>query len=346
VTPGPSPAAACPIVQLWFDNVSRAVLHSVLGLGERDFDKKVIDFTNNLHLAPLIKPGVLPVIWESYVKTSRRTVLNPIDNQGEQLLVDWIGTYSILLSTALLINILHLITFRTESAECMCLVDGRLIIVPLIIPEAQEFVHFNNLWCYLFYKLTGEEKRFYDCPGKELDHCSPLGQSFPRHPGIRQHANAVCHHQDSRLHLRPRHRLCHHLSSRLPDSPALQHEASILEALNDMPADEFRTELSDSLTAFYQNILKKTGAGGRPVAKPLIRKFVTKAAPVPEDPPSGKAGADNNAANAAIEPSAAAVEPPSAAPAQPAPEKEAPLTPPVQRTRRGPAPKGSKGAKG
>jgi hypothetical protein len=38
----------------------------------------------------------------------------------------------------------------------MCLVDGRLNIVPPII--AQEFVHFNDLWCYLFYKLTGEEK--------------------------------------------------------------------------------------------------------------------------------------------------------------------------------------------
>ncbi len=37
-------------------------------------------------------------------------------------------------------------------------------------------------------------------------------------------------------------------------------------AVNAMPADEFRTELRDSLTAFYENILKKTGAGGRPMA--------------------------------------------------------------------------------
>ena len=44
------------------------------------------------------------------------------------------------------------------SAECLCLVDGRLTIVPPIIPEEQEFVHFNDLWCYLFYKLSGEEK--------------------------------------------------------------------------------------------------------------------------------------------------------------------------------------------
>ena len=36
--------------------------------------------------------------------------------------------------------------------------DWRHNIVPPIIPEEQEFVHFNDLWCYLFYKLTGEEK--------------------------------------------------------------------------------------------------------------------------------------------------------------------------------------------
>jgi hypothetical protein len=83
-----------------------------LGPGERDFDKKVIDFTNNPHLAPLAKPGILPVIWESDVKTTRRTVLNPIDNEGQQLLVDWIGTYAIILSTAFLIDFLRLMSFR------------------------------------------------------------------------------------------------------------------------------------------------------------------------------------------------------------------------------------------
>ncbi len=34
-----------------------------------------------------------------------------------------------------------------------------------------------------------------------------------------------------------------------------------------MPADEFRTELRDSLTNFYKKILQRAGAGGRPVAK-------------------------------------------------------------------------------
>ena len=51
-----------------------------------------------------------------------------------------------------------------------------------------------------------------------------------------------------------------------PYSRTLQHEASILKELDAVPPDEFRTELSDSLTAFFENILKKSGAGGRPAA--------------------------------------------------------------------------------
>ena len=73
-------------------DVSQAVLRSVLGPGELDFDKKVVDFTNNPHLAPIVKAGVKPLIWESELKPARRTVLNPIDNQGQQLRVDWIGS--------------------------------------------------------------------------------------------------------------------------------------------------------------------------------------------------------------------------------------------------------------
>ena len=71
------------------DDVSRAVRRSVLGLGELNFDKKVVDFTNNPHLAPIVKAGVKPVIWERKLKPAWRTVLNAIDNQGQQSLVDW-----------------------------------------------------------------------------------------------------------------------------------------------------------------------------------------------------------------------------------------------------------------
>ncbi len=79
------------------DSVCNAMLCSVMVPGYQNFDRNVVDFTNNQHPAPFIKPGAKPVIWEIDVKPSRRTVLNPIDNQGQQLLVDWIGAYSIIL---------------------------------------------------------------------------------------------------------------------------------------------------------------------------------------------------------------------------------------------------------
>ena len=82
-------------------------------------------------------------------------------------------------------------------------------------------------------------------------------------------------------------------------SRELQHEASILNALDEMPADEFQTELRDTLTAIYETFLMRTGAGGRPVAKDLIRKFKVKAAPAPE-------AADADAADAVQNPAAAA----------------------------------------
>ncbi len=51
-----------------------------------------------------------------------------------------------------------------------------------------------------------------------------------------------------------------------------------------MPPDEFRIELCDSLTAFYDNILKKSGSGGRPAATHLSLKFVTQTASMPDPP--------------------------------------------------------------
>ena len=51
-----------------------------------------------------------------------------------------------------------------------------------------------------------------------------------------------------------------------------------------IPPDEFQTELHDSLATFYEKILKKAGAGCRPVARTeaLSRKLNTKSASVPE----------------------------------------------------------------
>jgi hypothetical protein len=170
-----------------------------------------------------------------------------------------------------------------------------------VVLAEQGFLHFNNLWCYLFYKLTGEEKdnrgiaAFSIVLSKNLTITALLDRVFPaiestnNQPMLYVTTKTIAHifalvincvtvfHQDS------------------SNSSALQHEASILKELDSMPPDDFRTELRGSLTDFYENILKKPGAGGRPVAMPLSRKFVTKAASLPApDPAAGADGDDNN----------------------------------------------------
>ena len=44
-----------------------------------------------------------------------------------------------------------------HSAESILLVNGKLSIAPPILPKEVEFVHMNTLWCYLFYKLVGDD---------------------------------------------------------------------------------------------------------------------------------------------------------------------------------------------
>jgi hypothetical protein len=166
-----------------------------------------------------------------------------------------------------------------------------------VVPAEQGFLHFNNLWCYLFYILTGEEKNnkgitaFLIVLSKNLTITALLDRVFlaiestNNQPMLSITIKTVayifalaieCHtvfHQDS------------------PHSSTLQHEASILKELYSMPPDDFLTELSGSLTDFYENILKKAGAAGRIVAMPLSSKFVTKAASLPApDPPAGADG--------------------------------------------------------
>jgi hypothetical protein len=139
----------------------------------------------------------------------------------------------------------------------MLLVDGQHDIVPPIIPETQEFVHFNTLWCYLFYKLTGEEKEdkgidaFKIVPSKGLTISALLDRVFP---AIEATDNKPLQFVNTKtvayiFALTIDSVTLFHRES--PHSRALQHEASILNALDEMPANEFRSELRETLTAFY-----------------------------------------------------------------------------------------------
>ena len=70
------------------DTIARAVLQSVVGPKQIDFSRIVSDFTDNAHLLPLVKPAVSPVVWENEDKESLKTVLDPIETEGQELLFE------------------------------------------------------------------------------------------------------------------------------------------------------------------------------------------------------------------------------------------------------------------
>jgi hypothetical protein len=71
--------------------IGRTVFTRVLGPDPLDFGKLVFDFKDKEHLSALSKQGVSPVVWEAKFKPSTRTVLNPIETEGHELLLDFLG---------------------------------------------------------------------------------------------------------------------------------------------------------------------------------------------------------------------------------------------------------------
>ncbi len=102
--------------------------------------------------------------WET--KQARKplshTVLNPIETEGQELIWNFLGdSISYLLWCS---SYMHLVYQR--FAENMCLEDGKKTIEVLIIAADHKLVHFNSLWCHLFYALSG-------CKGMHSFHISP-----------------------------------------------------------------------------------------------------------------------------------------------------------------------------
>ena len=74
------------------DTVGRTVLIRVLGPSV-SFGKAIFNFRDNDHLKNLLTPGATPVVWESKQKPNTRTVLNPIDNAGQEVVLDFLGAF-------------------------------------------------------------------------------------------------------------------------------------------------------------------------------------------------------------------------------------------------------------
>jgi hypothetical protein len=77
------------------NTVAQAVLQSVLGPRQIDFSKKVLDFAGNERLRPLVNGAVAPVVWENEEMTHRKSVLENIATEGQEVLLEWIGSFSI-----------------------------------------------------------------------------------------------------------------------------------------------------------------------------------------------------------------------------------------------------------
>jgi hypothetical protein len=74
--------------------VGRTLLTRVLGPSPIDYARPVFDFKDNEHLSALKTPGHTPVVWETKPKAKARTVLDPIENEGQELLLDFLGASS------------------------------------------------------------------------------------------------------------------------------------------------------------------------------------------------------------------------------------------------------------
>ena len=97
--------------------VGRTVLTHVLGPAPIDFP--IFNFKDNSHLSALSTPGRTPVVWESKLNLRAHTVLNQIENEGQELLSDFLGASKIIVPAVCFLS--HLTIFCTEN---MCMVDG------------------------------------------------------------------------------------------------------------------------------------------------------------------------------------------------------------------------------
>ena len=83
------------------DLVGREVLTCILAVKPSNFERPLIKIVANVHLSGLSRPGVPPIVWETKELHSARAcmVLDPVATAGQRLLVEFLGTYFVYLSS-------------------------------------------------------------------------------------------------------------------------------------------------------------------------------------------------------------------------------------------------------
>jgi hypothetical protein len=71
------------------------VLQSILGSDDVTNDKPILCFDTNSQLTVIANPGVAPIVWETKAMTDLgcKTVLDPIESTGQELLIDFLSIY-------------------------------------------------------------------------------------------------------------------------------------------------------------------------------------------------------------------------------------------------------------
>lgn len=95
------------------NTVGRTILSHVLGPSPINFAKAIFDFKHNEHLAALCKPGQNPGVWETKLRPNTRTVLDPIETEGQELLLDFLGASCFIIVVCFRIHLTFLVVQRT-----------------------------------------------------------------------------------------------------------------------------------------------------------------------------------------------------------------------------------------
>ena len=74
--------------------MSREVLSKILGRKDIDWSKPILEIESNVHLSALGRAGVPNIVWETLERkaANMRSVLDPIMNAGQEILLDLLGT--------------------------------------------------------------------------------------------------------------------------------------------------------------------------------------------------------------------------------------------------------------
>ena len=172
----------------------------------------------------------------------------------------------------------------------MCCLDGSRDVAVPIIPADQGLDHVNALWCHLYHAISSAKGMnfFQILPAKQLSISTLFEREFPpiaankNRPTPFINPNTVAYIFSLIIDSATVH------NAESPHARALQYEATILNVLKSMPAEDFRSELRSALISYYDGILKIPGACGRPEAQVFKRSFNARRS---VDPPACAAAA-------------------------------------------------------